>query len=105
MRMINPDTAGRIKACRGVYSVGDTAKHFGVSKDTVHRIWTEKAHTDVPVAPETPYVNRSRVPASEVKEEATWLIRAGSTVEEAAQRIGVSPSRIKREVAPSLMVF
>lgn len=103
--MLSPDLVARIKACKGVYSLNDTARHFTVSKDTVHRIWHRKAHTDVQAATEAPYVKRARVPANEIREEAAWLLSAGTSVEEVAQQLGVSPNRIKREVGPSLMVI
>lgn len=102
--MLNPRTAAQIKACRGVYSVGDTARHFQVSKGTVHNIWQGRTHSAVRPS-EAPYVNRSRVPASQIREDAEWLLRAGTPVEEVAKRIGVTPSRLKKEVAPALLVF
>lgn len=102
--MLNPQTAAQILACRNVYSVGDTARHFGVSKGTVHNIWNGRTHGAVRPS-EAPYVNRTRIPSSEIKEEAEHLLRAGTDIKEAAQRIGVSPNRIKREVAPTLLVF
>lgn len=102
--MLNPDTAARIKACQGTYSLSDTARQFGVSTRTVSDLWHGRTHTSVPVAPETPYVKRSRIPAAEIKEEAEWLLRAGTPLEETAARIGVSPKRIVKEVSPSLLV-
>jgi len=102
--MVDPRKAAQIKACRGVYSVRDTAKHFNVSVGTVHNIWQGRTHEAVR-ASEAPFVNRARVPASQIREDAEWLLRSGSSVEEAAQRIGVPAARIKKEVAPALLVF
>ena len=105
MSVINPDTAARIKACRGVYTLSDTARQFGVSKDSVHRIWQDKAFTGVEAAAETPYVAKARKSAEEIREDAEWILRTGGSIEEAAVRIGVSPNRIRKEVAPALLVY
>lgn len=101
--MLNPQTAAQIKACKNVYSVRDTARHFNVSLGTVHNIWHGRTHGAVTPS-EAPYVNRARKSASEIREDAEWLLRAGTPVEEVAERIGVSPKKIK-EVAPALLVF
>ena len=100
--MLNPDTAARIKACRGVYSVRDTARHFNVSVGTVQNIWHGRTHVQVSPT-ETPWVERRRRPVAEIQEEASFLLSTGSSVEETAQRLGVGQRRIK-EVCPLLIV-
>lgn len=90
MTMIDIQTIAQIKACEGVYSMGDTARHFGVSKDTVHRIWTGKAHTNVPAAVEPANVISTRVPAEVIVEDGERLLGRGMSVAEAARQLGVS---------------
>lgn len=101
--MLDPRTAAQIKACQNVYSVRDTARHFHVSVGTVHNVWNGRTHGTVRPT-ETPFVNRARKTASEIREDAEWLLRSGECLETAAERIGVSARRIKREVAPALLV-
>lgn len=92
--MINPDTAARIKACQGVYSMGDTAKYFGVSKRTVHSLWHGKTHVDVSPAPEAVNINSSRIPHDVIAQDVQTLLGRGMTIEEAAQEIGVSRTTV-----------
>lgn len=102
--MINPRTAAQIKACKGVYSVRDTARHFNVSPGTVHNIWQNRTHSHV-IATEAPYVNRAKVPSHVIKEDAEWLLSNGTPLDEVAARIGVSKESIMKEVAPALLVY
>jgi transposase len=91
--MISPDKAARIAACHGVYSVGDTARHFAVSKSTVHNIWTGRTHKNVMQA-EPVNVRTSRVPSDILIEDGTTLLRRGRSVAQAAQELGVATSTL-----------
>lgn len=92
--MINPDIAARIKACNGVYSIRDTANYFNVSKDTVHRIWTGRAHTNVSPASEPANIKSSRVPAEVIIEDGRTLLQRGLSVSQVAERLGVSKTTV-----------
>lgn len=101
---LTPDMVARIKACRGVYSVGDTARHFGISKSTVSDLWNNKRYTDVCAAPEPDNVITSRVPAAVVREEAHVLLQRGLNAEEVARTIGVARSTLYEHIG-SVVVF
>jgi transposase len=91
--VISPDTAARIKACRGVYSIGDTARHFGVAKSTVHGIWTGKRHEQV-YETEPVNIKSSRIAPDILVDDGKTLIRRGMSVAEAADALGVSKSTL-----------
>lgn len=91
--MINPDVVARIKACQGVYSVGDTANYFGVSKSTVHRIWNG-AHSHVAPAEEPANINSSRIPSDVIVEDGKRLLARGMKVTQVAQALGVSKTTV-----------
>lgn len=82
----------RIKACQGVYSVGDTANYFRVSKSTVHDIWSGKRHGNVMPDSEPANIVSSRVPADVVVEDGQMLLARGMTVAQAAAQIGIGKS-------------
>lgn len=90
------DYAG-MKACRGIYSVGDTAKHYGVSKGTVWNVWNNVTHADVKPS-EAPYIQKTRVPWTEIREEYSYLNDNGYTIETIAKRIGVSVGTVKKAI-------
>jgi transposase-like protein len=91
--MISPDKAARIAACNGIYSIGDTARHFRVSKSTVYNIWTGKTHKNV-MSVEPANVRTSRVPSDILIEDGTTLLRRGKTVAQAADELGVAASTL-----------
>lgn len=105
--MLPLDTIARIKACRGVYTLGDTARHFHVSKDTVHNIWSGKRHTRIAEAPEPPNVITARVSPDVIKEDGRTLLERGMSINEAAVEIGVSPNTLRKHIkeeAPVLLL-
>lgn len=104
--MLNPDTVARIKACQGVYSLRDTARHFNVSPATVHKAWHGKTHTDVPAALEPPNVISKRVSADIIVEDGRTLLQRGLSLQEAADQIGVGKTTLYNHMrtAPGLVV-
>lgn len=105
---LHPDTVARIKACHSVYSVGDTARHFNVSKSTVHDIWTGRRHTNTPAAPEPDNVKVSRISPDIIAEDAAVLMDRGMSLSEVAEAIGVSPNTVRKHTggaAPCLLVY
>lgn len=104
---IDIDTAARIKACKGLYSIGDCAKHFGVSKRTVHSIWHGETHRHVREASEAPNVKTSRVHPDIVREDGKTLLARGLSMKEAAVVIGVSPTTLRNHLqdSPMLVVY
>lgn len=105
---LTADKAARIKACRGVYSLRDTARHFNVSPATVHAVWHNKRHTDVPEAPEPPNVKSTRISPDIIVEEGRTLLERGLSLQEAADEIGVGRTTLYthlRQQAPMVMVF
>ena len=87
------ETVSSIKACRGIYSVGDTARHFKVSKSTVHDIWTGKTHGYVPEE-EPPYITTTRVPKAVILEDYPILKERGYSKEEIANHFGIARSTL-----------
>ena len=91
--MINPDIIARIKACQNVYSIGDTANYFGVSKSTVHRIWNG-AHSEIAPAEEPANIKSSRIPSDVIVEDGKTLLARGMKVTEVADALGVSKTTV-----------
>ena len=96
--MMHPNLVSRIKSCKGLYSVGDTAKYFNVSKSTVHDLWSGRYRRDVPEAPEPPNVKTTRVSPDVILEDGRRLLERGMKIEEAAAKLGVSPSTLRRHL-------
>lgn len=92
--MLSPNTVARIKACKGVYSIGDTAKYFHCSKSSVHAIWTGKRHRDIVEAPEPANIISSRVDAQTILEDGRTLLQRGMKVTEAAAVLGVGKTTL-----------
>lgn len=80
--------------------MGDTARHFNVSKSTVHDLWHEKRHTSVPEAPEAPNVITSRVSPDCIAADLPIVLEdARGNVREAAVRMGIPRSTLQRHIA------
>lgn len=100
---MSPDTVARIKACKGVYSVRDTANFFGVSKTTVHEIWMGRRHVGVsPAEPPNIQSTRKLVDTQDVRN----LLARGYNITQIAIALGVSRSTIydRLNAAPVLYV-
>lgn len=95
--MIDAQTVARIKACKNMYSIGDTARYFNVSKSTVHDIWTGKRHRNVE-ATEPAEINATRIRADLLLDDAQTLLERGMTVREVADTLGVAPITINRHL-------
>lgn len=107
--MLNPELAARIKACNGLYSVGDTSKYFSVSKSTVHGIWSGNRHTGVIAASEADNIISSRITPDVLIEDGTTLLQRGLTVVQAAAALGVSKTtmydRLRAEGRYPIYIF
>lgn len=91
---MSPEKVARIKACKGTYSVRDTARFFGESKTAVHDIWQGKRYTHTPPALEVDDVICTRVSRDIVVEDAPILLSRGLNVVETAQALGVGKTRL-----------
>jgi predicted DNA-binding protein (UPF0251 family) len=94
--MLNPETVARIKACQGVYSLSDCARHFGVSKGSVHNVWNGKYHSQVQPANEPDNVRTTRVSKDVIHEDGRVLLERGLNVREAAAELGVSHVTLRK---------
>jgi hypothetical protein len=102
--MIDPRTAAQIKACQGVYSLSDTARHFGVGKASVHRIWNGETHGAV--APgDTPNVVSKRVPKDILIDDGQVLLQRGLSLNEAADTLGVSKTTLYMTLRENTYIF
>lgn len=102
--MLSMDKIARIKACRGVYSTGDTARHFGISKSTVHDVWNDKRYGAVAPSPEPDNVVSTRVSRAVVQEDAPLLLSRGLSPTDVAHTLGISRSTLYRHIG-STVVF
>jgi len=93
----HPETIARIKACRGLYSTGDTAKFFGVSKSLVHDVWTGSRHGSVE-ASEAPNIRSTRIAPDLLIDEAQTLLERGMKVPEVADELGVHGTTVYRHM-------
>ena len=103
--MMSPDKAARIKACHGVYTVGDTARYFGVSKSTVHDIWRGKTHVHVSPALEPDNVKVTRVSREVISEDGPVLLMRGHSPAQAAHALGVSERTFKRHMQERIGLY
>lgn len=85
-----------LKACKGLYSVGDTARHFGVSKGTVWNVWHGRTHTDVRPVEEAPRLTTTRVKPEIIKEDYPILKNRGLTPDEIASYFGIAKTTLWR---------
>lgn len=83
-------TRALVAACRGVYRATDVARHFGVSKATVYRVW----NTDDDPKVDPPNIWDTKVTAEILQADAPILARRGMTVQQIADHFGVRPARI-----------
>ena len=94
---MSTEVAAAIKACQGIYSMGDTAKHFSISKSTVFNIWHGNTHTGV--APtEAPWIKPSRVSKDVIKEDYPVLRQRGWSIDQIASHLGVGRTTVYKTI-------
>jgi hypothetical protein len=87
--MLTTDTVANIKACNGIYRASDTARHFGVHRSTVKRIWDGQVHRQVSPAPDFPDIAALRRPVDLI-EDINLLLDRGLCPYEVALALGIS---------------
>lgn len=80
-----------IKASEGIYRASDVAKHFGVHRSTVVRIWKGERHKDVSPAPDFPDIDVTHRPMDKA-EDLCLLVGRGMSIDEAADHLGMARS-------------
>lgn len=90
---LTPEQAAEVRASKGLYRAADVARHYGVHRSTVKRIWDGELHKDAGVASEPPNVI-TRPRPSDLYEDILILVRRGLTYEEVANTLGVSKSSV-----------
>ena len=103
MARLSEDTIARVKACKGVYSCGDVARHFAISKSTVSDLWNDKRYTHLSPAPEPDNVASSRVSRAVVQEDAPLLLSRGMKPNEVAEHIGISERTLYRHIGRTVV--
>ena len=94
MTALSPDQALEALACREVYTVGDTARHFGVSKSTIARLW--RFDRDTADLPEPPNIWHTRTTDDLILADGQLLLNRGLTLDQAAAHLGVSTMTFTR---------
>src|SRR5690242_21260296 len=90
---LTTETVEFIKASQGLYRASDVARHYGVHRSTVTRIWDGAVHSSVSPAVEPPNVI-SRPRPSELAEDIRLLLGRGMTPVEVAEALGVSVASV-----------
>lgn len=93
---LDPQTVAKIKACRGVYPLTDTARQFSVAKSTVSDIWYGRTHAAVSPT-ETPNVQVSRLGPEVIREEVAVLRGRGYNMREIAEQLNTPLSTLYRK--------
>ncbi len=91
------DERRAVLACRGVYTQADTARHFGISVDTTHRIWRDDTADDT--LPEPPNIYGTIVTDDLILADLWILAGRGMTISQVAADLGVDTTRIRLAVA------
>ena len=86
-------TKALVQACQGVYTVTDTAAHFGLGKSTVRRYW--QAPHDPSTLPEPPNIYGTTLTAELILADTPVLLARGHTLEGVATILGCSQHRIR----------
>ena len=84
--------AAEIKASEAVYRASDLARHYGVNRSTVARIWAGSIWQEVQPS-DIPNI-KTKTRAVDLAEDINLLIARGMKVDEVAQHLGLSRSTI-----------
>lgn len=93
-----------IKTSAGIYRASDVARHYGVHRSTVCRIWQGEAHRAVPPADDFPDIT-TPLRGADLYEEVETLLDRGLTVDEVARAVGVSKRTVYKVRAARLGVY
>lgn len=78
-----------IKACQSIYRASDVARHYGVHRSTVSRIWNGHIHCDVSPASDYPDFY-TRPTAGGMAEEVSERLSRGDNIKDIAEALGIS---------------
>lgn len=98
-RKLTTDEVARMKACEGIYSIGDVAHYFGVSKTTVHYAWSGKRHSEIEAADDIEDIPTSRVRREVIEEDAPVYLARGYDYDRTAEALGISKRTLYRYLA------
>lgn len=91
--MITTEAVAEIKACEGVYRGSDVARHYGVHRSTVVRVWQGHTHADVEAAEDFPEIT-APLRGQDLRETVRTLLQRGLSPSDAATEAGVSRSTV-----------
>jgi len=100
---LSKEQVAEIKACEGVYSVGDVARYYNLSKSTVHDIWTGVLHRDVEPADDVAEIPTKRVRAIVIEEDAPVYLQRGYDYKRCAEALGIHVTTLRRYVNQGLV--
>ena len=93
MQMLPKSVVEEVKACQGIYRMADVARHYGIDKSTVKRIWDGERRQDVAAAADFPDIN-VRPHTADLHEDIVCLLVRGLGVKDIASTVGLSPATI-----------
>lgn len=86
---MNDVQVASVKACDGIYRASDVARHFGVHRSTVGRIWRNELHADVSPASDFPDIH-TRLYGDYLRQAICELLQRGMKPKEVAQELEVT---------------
>lgn len=104
MMTLSPIAVSEIKASAGIYRASDVARHYGVHRSTVGRIWDGDIRAGIEPASDFPDIP-TPLRDEELWEEVTALLERGLSVDEAATALGVSKRFIYKVRAAKVGIF
>lgn len=86
---LDATAVAEIRAAQDLYRPIDVARHYGIHRSHVKRIWDGEVHAGIAPAEEPPNVITRRRP-SELSEDIRLLLSRGKTPDEVAEVMGIS---------------
>lgn len=102
MRLTREQVA-EVKACEGLYRASDVARHYGVNKSTVSRVWNGETHRDMKAAPEAPNVS-GRVSVELVRDDILTLLNRGMKPKEVAEELGLHLATVYKALPKGVLL-
>lgn len=86
--MLAPDVVAEIKATAGIYRAADVARHYGVHRSTVKRLWEGERRAGIPKG-QVPNIN-TRPRTEDLYDDIQILLRRGMKSEAVAKTLNIS---------------
>lgn len=93
MKMLPRTVVEEVKACHGIYRMSDVARHYGIDKSTVKRIWDGERRQDIAAAADFPDI-QVRPHTADLRDDIVCLLVRGLGVKDIASTVGLSPASI-----------